>query len=63
MNMKKALTEMPVLAHPDLTKPMRVYTDGCKKGVGAVLAQKQDDGQIRPIMYLSRTTSKNEKNR
>ena len=43
------LTSPPVLAYPDLEKPFVVETDVSSVSVGAVLAQKKQDGKIRPI--------------
>lgn len=43
------MLEAPVLALPDFAEPFTVETDACKRGVGAVLAQKG-----HPIAYLSK---------
>lgn len=51
--LKKALTNAPVLKHPQFDKPFILQTDGSSSGLGAVLLQKHDDG-IHPIMYCSR---------
>lgn len=47
--LKQKMLEAPVLALPDFTLPFTVETDACKRGVGAVLAQKG-----HPIAYLSK---------
>ncbi|MCP3666837.1 MAG: hypothetical protein GY696_30815, partial [Gammaproteobacteria bacterium] len=53
--LKSTLTEAPVLAYPDLEKPFVIETDGSKLGLGAILAQKDDEDRLRPIAYGSRT--------
>ena len=37
--LKKQLTEAPILRHPDFTKSFILYTDTSKKGVDAILTQ------------------------
>ena len=51
--LKRALTEAPVLAYPNFSRNFRLETDACVKGLGAVLAQLQDDGQVHPVAYAS----------
>ena len=53
--LKKALTEAPVLAYPDYSKPFILETDASLKGLGAVLSQKGDDNEIRVVAYASRS--------
>ena len=59
--LKKALTEAPVLAYPDYSKPFILETDASLKGLGAVLSQKGDDNEIRVIAYTSRSLQPSEK--
>ena len=58
---KKALTEAPVLAYPDYSKPFILETDASLKGLGAVLSQKGDDNEICVIAYASRSLRPSEK--
>ena len=53
--LRSALTEAPVLAHPDFSRDFRVETDASHEGLGAVLSQEQEDGSVRVISYASRT--------
>ena len=58
--LKQKMTESPVLAYADYTKPFRVYTDASERGLGAVLAQEQDQKEPA-IAFASRSLSKAEK--
>ena len=55
------LTAAPVLAFPNFEVPFRLETDASGHGLGAVLAQQQKGGSIRPIAYASRTLQPHEK--
>ena len=59
--LKKALTEAPVLAYPDYSKPFILETDASLKGLGAVLSQKGDDNEICVVAYASRSLRPSEK--
>ena len=59
--LKRRLTEAPVLRYPAQHLPYELHTDSSKIGLGAVLLQKFDDGW-HPICYLSRSLSAPEKN-
>ncbi|MCP4474504.1 MAG: hypothetical protein GY821_08075, partial [Gammaproteobacteria bacterium] len=52
--LKKKLTEPPVLHYPDVTMgTYYIETDGSARGLGAVLCQKDQKGQLRPIAFAS----------
>ena len=60
--LKDLLTSSPVLAYPDFKKPFVLETDASIAGLGAVLSQRQEDGNTRPITYASRSLLKHERN-
>ena len=51
--LKAACLQAPILAFPDFNKPFLLETDASRRGLGAVLSQKQEDGQYHPIAYAS----------
>ena len=59
---KQMLTEGPCSAHYAKNKDNMVTTDASKTGLGIILWQKQDDGNIKPIVYGSRYLNDTEKN-
>ena len=58
--LKAACLQAPILAFPDFNKPFLLETDASRRGLGAVLSQKQADGQYHPIAYASRVMNKTE---
>ena len=50
--LKKACLVAPVLAFADFEKPFLLETDVNKLGLGAVLSQRQPDGQYHPVAYV-----------
>ena len=52
--LKAACLQAPILAFPDFDKPFLLETDASRRDLGAVLSQKQADGQYHPIAYASR---------
>ena len=59
--LKTALVTPPLLEYPDFEQPFVVETDASKVALGAVLAQKKEDGMVHPIEYASRTMSATER--
>ena len=55
--LKQLLSEPPVLAYPDFTRPFMLHTDASGKGLGAVLEQESEGGGNHPVAYASRTLS------
>lgn len=60
--LKQRLVSAPVLAYPSFDKPFVLETDASIAGVGAVLSQPQEDGQLHPVAYASRSLSAPERN-
>ena len=61
-NLKGKLVTAPVLAFPNFDKSFVLETDASIKGLGAVLSQQQEDGQLHPVAFASRALSQQEKN-
>ena len=60
-NLKIALTSHNVMAHPDIHKPFKLYTDASAVAVGAILVQLDDKQVERPVHYVSRCFRGSEK--
>lgn len=58
--LKKCLCSKPVLALYDPALRVEIHTDACKLGIAGILLQQQTDETLRPVMYFSRVTSKQE---
>ena len=59
---KSLLMTQPVLAINNPSEHCYLYTDASKVGLGAVLKQKQSDGQLHPIGYFSKKLLKYQTN-
>ena len=60
--LKQACMQSPVLAFTDYTKDFLLEMDASKGGLGAVLSQKQEDGQFHLVAYGSWVLTTHEKN-
>ena len=61
--LKLALTSGPVLAYPNYDKPFLLETDASLKGLGTVLSQEDDDGNLHVISYASHMLKPYEKSK
>ena len=60
--LKQACMNSPVLAFTVYTKDFLLKMDASREGLGAVLSQKQVDGQFHPVAYGSWALRAHEKN-
>src|SRR6266542_1037453 len=60
--LKKILMEAPVLLFPNFDKLFVLCTDASLKGLGAVLEQEDENKNLRPVAYASRSLTPAEKN-
>ncbi|CCO32589.1 Retrotransposable element Tf2 155 kDa protein type 1 [Rhizoctonia solani AG-1 IB] len=59
---KTAISQEPVLAHPDESQPYTLETDASGAAMGAVLSQRKDDGRLHPVAFMSASFSPAELN-
>lgn len=58
--LKSTLTERPVLAIYDPHAKTEIHTDASSLGLGGILLQYQNNGELKPVAYFSRVTSREE---
>ena len=58
--LKQLLINVPVLAFPNFDQEFILETDASGVGLGAILAQEQQNGTVRPIAYGSQTLQQHE---
>ena len=60
--LKSLLITFPVLAYPKVEEPFILETDASILGLGAILSQRQSDGQVHSVAYASRSLNQAERN-
>jgi transposase InsO family protein len=60
--LKRRVTNRPVLAHSNPEKPYFLETDASGVAMGAILSQRSDDGRLHPIAYMSKSFNDAERN-
>jgi len=60
---KEDLTSFPCLMTVDNRRPFEVRVDACRRGhgLGAILLQPDDEGNMRPVAFWSKSLSKTER--
>ncbi|KAF8751798.1 hypothetical protein RHS01_08356 [Rhizoctonia solani] len=61
-DLKKAITNAPVLCHANPAKPYFLETDASGAALGSVLSQQQEDGRLHPLGFLSESFKGAEQN-
>ena len=61
LQLTKKLCSGPVLSYPQLDRKFFLQTDASDQGLGAILAQKDSQGNEHVVAYASRTLSDREK--
>lgn len=59
---KSLLITAPVLANPDFSKKFFLHCDASDFGIGAVLVQHDDEGNERPIAFMSKKLNTSQRN-
>ena len=60
--LKNHLITAPILQYPNFKQPFYVHTDASQSGLGAVLAQLDENKKEHAIVYASRSLNKAEQN-
>ncbi|KAF8755363.1 hypothetical protein RHS01_05227 [Rhizoctonia solani] len=60
--LKDAITNAPVLCHADPAKPYFLKTDASGAALGSILSQRQEDGRLHPLGFLSESFKGAEQN-
>ncbi|QRW07203.1 Retrotransposable element Tf2 protein [Ceratobasidium sp. AG-Ba] len=59
---KKRVSQDPVLIHPNPDKPFILETDASGIAIGAILSQRGEDGYLHPVAYLSKSYNDAQRN-
>jgi hypothetical protein len=57
---KKAISSAPVLVKPDFEKEFTIYINATEEAISAVLMQNDDQGNEKPVAYMSQSLSDDE---
>lgn len=60
--LKQALLQSQLLTAPDQKKPFVVQIDASEAGLGAILLQQDVEGELRPLVFTSKTLLPRERN-
>ena len=60
--LKEKFTKELVLAVPDLNKKMRMEVDASDYTIEGILSMEYKDGRWRPVVFLSKSLNKTERN-
>jgi hypothetical protein len=53
--LKSALTSAPLLLQPDVQKPFFIECNASDYATGAILSQKDEEGKLHPVAFLSKS--------
>lgn len=59
---KQLLTTAPVLINPDFSRKFFIQCDASDFGIGAVLVQLDDEGNERPVAFMSKKLNSSQRN-
>lgn len=59
---KDLLTTAPILSNPDFSKKFYLHCDASDYGIGAVLVQLDENGQEKPIAFMSKKLNSAQRN-
>ena len=60
--LKEKFMTAPVLRMPNVNKPFVLQTDASNRAIGAVIMQKDENGELHPCGYLSKALSPTQSN-